>query len=223
MNKTIILAIAVLMLSSCDKKGGDSAAQIKTEIDSVSYAYGQYMAMQIKRSEWEKLNPEMIKLAFNDFNEKGDSGMVFDMMAASQLLMNYDTKSQSKLNLKDGAEFLAKNKTAEGVKELPSGLQYKVMNEGTGAMPTTSDTVICNYVGRLLSGKVFDASEEGKPATFSVNQVIPGWTEALQLMKVGSKWTLYVPSNLAYGNEGNEVIPPGSSLIFEVELVDIKK
>lgn len=222
MNKIIILAISALMLSSCGDKGGKSTTKLKSEIDSVSYAYGQYMAMQIKRSEWDKLNPEMIKMAFRDFNEKGDSGMVFDMMAASQLLMNYDSKAQSKGNLKEGEEFFAKNKKEEGVVELPSGLQYKVITEGTGAMPSSNDTAVCNYTGRLLSGKVFDASQEGMPAKFVVSEVIPGWTEALQMMKIGSKWMLYVPSNLAYG-DGNEVIPPGSSLIFEVELVDIAK
>lgn len=192
-------------------------------MDSVSYAYGQYMAMQIQRSEWEKLNPELIAQAFEDFQEKGDSGMVFDMMGASQLLMNYDSKAQSKVNVKAGEDYLAANAKNEGVKVLPSGLQYKVITEGTGEMPGLADTAVCNYTGHLISGKVFDASEEGDPAKFRVDQVIKGWTEALQLMKKGSKWMLYIPSELAYGKDGNEVIPPGSALVFEVELVDIIK
>jgi FKBP-type peptidyl-prolyl cis-trans isomerase FklB len=125
---------------------------------------------------------------------------------------------------KEGEAFLAANKTKEGVVTLPSGLQYKILTAGTGEKPTADDTVVCNYKGTLINGTEFDASEKhGGPLTFPVKGVIAGWTEALQLMPVGSKWQLFVPSNLAYGANGPEQIGPNATLIFEVELVSIKK
>lgn len=127
-------------------------------------------------------------------------------------------------NKSEGAAFLAANKDKEGVKTLPSGLQYKVITEGTGPKPTTTDTVVCNYRGTLINGTEFDSSyKRGEPATFPVGGVIKGWTEALQLMPVGSKWQLFVPSDLAYGERGaGAEIGPNSTLIFEVELISIK-
>jgi FKBP-type peptidyl-prolyl cis-trans isomerase len=127
-------------------------------------------------------------------------------------------------NKKAGDAFLAANKTKDGVVTLPSGLQYKIITQGTGPKPTASDTVICNYRGTLIDGKEFDASSKhGGPATFPVSGVIKGWTEALQLMPVGSKWQLFIPPDLAYGTAGaGSDIGPSSTLIFEVELVSIK-
>jgi FKBP-type peptidyl-prolyl cis-trans isomerase FklB len=127
-------------------------------------------------------------------------------------------------NKKDGDAFLAENKTKAGVVTLPSGLQYKILSEGTGPKPTAADSVVCNYKGTLLDGTEFDSSaKHGGPATFPVSGVIKGWTEALQLMPVGSKWQLFVPSDLAYGQRGaGGGIAPNSTLIFEVELVSIK-
>ncbi len=127
-------------------------------------------------------------------------------------------------NKKDGDAFLAANKTKPGVVTLPSGLQYKILTTGTGPKPTATDSVVCNYRGTLIDGTEFDSSyKRGQPATFPVNGVIKGWTEALQLMPVGSKWQLFVPPDLAYGTRGagNE-IPPNSTLIFEVELQSIQ-
>jgi FKBP-type peptidyl-prolyl cis-trans isomerase FklB len=120
--------------------------------------------------------------------------------------------------------YLDENAKKPGVKTLPSGLQYMVMKEGTGAKPTTADTVVCHYHGTLLDGKIFDSSvDRGQPATFPVSGVIPGWTEALQLMGVGTKWKLFIPSNLAYGERGaGGSIGPNETLIFEVELLSIK-
>jgi len=129
-------------------------------------------------------------------------------------------------NKKEGDVFLATNKTKEGVVTQPSGLQYKILKEGTGAKPTASDTVVCNYRGTLLNGTEFDSSyKRNEPATFPLNGVIKGWTEALQLMPVGSKWQLFVPSTLAYGERGTPdgTIGPGSTLIFEVELLSIQE
>jgi FKBP-type peptidyl-prolyl cis-trans isomerase len=133
-------------------------------------------------------------------------------------------KAQGEVNKKQGAAFLAENKTKEGVVTLPSGLQYKILQAGTGPKPTASDTVVCNYRGTLLDGKEFDSSyKRGQPATFPLGQVIKGWTEALQLMPVGSKWQLFLPPDLAYGERSaGPDITPYSTLIFEVELVSIK-
>jgi FKBP-type peptidyl-prolyl cis-trans isomerase len=128
------------------------------------------------------------------------------------------------MNKKEGAEFLEANKTKEGVVTLPSGLQYKILTEGTGPKPAASDTVVCNYRGTLISGTEFDSSyKRGQPASFPVNGVIKGWTEALQLMPVGSKWQLFVPAELGYGDRGaGGEIGPGATLIFEVELLSIQ-
>jgi FKBP-type peptidyl-prolyl cis-trans isomerase FklB len=133
-------------------------------------------------------------------------------------------KAQGEVNKKQGATFLAENKTKEGVVTLPSGLQYKILQPGTGPKPTATDTVVCNYRGTLIDGKEFDSSyKRGQPATFPVGQVIKGWTEALQLMPVGSKWQLFLPPDLAYGERSaGPDITPFSTLIFEVELVSIK-
>ncbi len=126
-------------------------------------------------------------------------------------------------NRKEGEDFLAANKTKEGVVTLPSGLQYKILKEGTGPKPTASDTVSCNYRGTLINGKEFDSSyKRGEPTSFPVGGVIKGWTEALQLMPVGSKWQLFIPADLAYGDRGaGGDIGPGETLIFEVELLSI--
>ncbi|HKI12562.1 MAG TPA: FKBP-type peptidyl-prolyl cis-trans isomerase [Candidatus Acidoferrum sp.] len=133
-------------------------------------------------------------------------------------------KAQGEVNKKQGAAFLAENKTKEGVVTLPSGLQYKILQPGTGPKPTTTDTVVCNYRGTLIGGKEFDSSyKRGQPATFPLGQVIKGWTEALQLMPVGSKWQLFLPPELAYGERSaGPDITPYSTLVFEVELVSIK-
>lgn len=134
------------------------------------------------------------------------------------------TKVIAEKNKKEGEAFLAANKTKEGVKTLPSGLQYKVIKEGTGKTPKAEDTVVTNYRGTLIDGTEFDSSyKRGQPATFPVKGVIPGWTEALQLMKEGSKWELFIPSNLAYGERGaGNTIGPNATLIFEIELISVK-
>jgi len=126
-------------------------------------------------------------------------------------------------NKKEGEAFLAENKKKEGVKTLPSGLQYKVIKEGTGKAPKADDTVVCNYRGTLMDGTEFDSSyKRGEPATFPLNQIIPGWTEALQLMKEGAKWQLFIPAALAYGEQSTGIIGPNSVLIFEIELISVK-
>lgn len=133
-------------------------------------------------------------------------------------------KQISEKNKKEGEAFLSENKNKEGVKTLPSGLQYKVIKEGAGKTPKADDTVVTNYRGTLTDGTEFDSSfKRGEPATFPVKGVIPGWTEALQLMKEGSKWELFIPSNLAYGERGaGNAIGPNATLIFEIELISVK-
>ncbi len=133
-------------------------------------------------------------------------------------------KTMAEKNIKEGDSLLTANKTKEGVVALPSGLQYKVITQGKGPKPTASDTVVTHYKGTFIDGKQFDSSyDRGEPATFTVNGVIPGWTEALQLMPVGSKWQLWVPSQLAYGENGfQNVIPPNAALLFEIELISIQ-
>ena len=134
-------------------------------------------------------------------------------------------KEKAEANLKAGNDFLEANKQKPGVVALPSGLQYEIITEGTGAKPGATSNVTCHYHGTLIDGRVFDSSvDRGQPIELSVNGVIPGWTEALQLMPVGSKWKLFIPSNLAYGDQqAGPLITPGSTLIFEVELLDIIK
>ncbi len=143
-----------------------------------------------------------------------------NMMAKKQ---QADAEASGK-NKTAGEMFLAENKKKKGVVTLPSGLQYEIIRKGTGATPKATDTVVTNYEGTLIDGKVFDSSyKRGKPATFPVNGVIKGWTEALQLMKTGAKWKLYIPSELAYGSRSaGPVIGPNSTLIFDIELLEIK-
>jgi FKBP-type peptidyl-prolyl cis-trans isomerase FklB len=151
------------------------------------------------------------------------------VMQAFQKVMkkqqNEKNAADAAKNKKAGKEFLEQNKKKDGVVELPDGLQYKVLKKGTGASPKATDKVKVNYTGTLINGKEFDSSyKRGQPAEFPLNNVIPGWTEALQMMKVGGKWKLFIPSDLAYGDQGRgSVIPPGATLIFEVELLDIVK
>lgn len=145
--------------------------------------------------------------------------------AALNELQGEAQKNAEERNMKEADDFLAANKTKDGVVTLPSGLQYKILTAGTGAKPTASDTVVCNYSGRLINGTEFDSSyKRGKPAEFQVGGVIKGWTEALQLMPVGSKWQLYIPADLAYGarGAGGGAIGPNQALIFDVELISIK-
>src|SRR5260370_41470865 len=152
--------------------------------------------------------------------------------ALTQLQAEMRTRQEEKMKLaagankKAGEEFLAANKTKEGVVTWPSGLQYKILTEGTGPKPTATDTVSCNYRGTLINGTEFDSSyKRGQPASFPVTGVIKGWTEAVQLMPVGSKWQLFVPSDLGYGDRGADPrsgIGPGPTLIFEVELLSIQ-
>lgn len=194
------------------------------EVDKVSYCFGLSIASNLIASGVKKINIE----AFNDAMNCAFSGQMpaIKPEEANEILQSYFTKLQNERGAEakeQGEKFLAENKTKEGVITLPSGLQYKVLTEGTGAKPQATDTVKCHYEGRLINGEVFDSSyRRNEPAEFPVNGVIAGWVEALQLMPVGSKWELYVPSDLAYGAHGaGQAIGPNETLIFDVELLDI--
>jgi FKBP-type peptidyl-prolyl cis-trans isomerase FklB len=216
-------------------KTGTTAAKpaplpLKTTKEKASYAIGMSMAKGMK-AQGVDIDPAILARGLKD-GLAGNTQLTDEQAQAAltELQNDVKTKQEAKAkivgdaNKKAGDEFLAANKTKEGVVAMPSGLQYKILKAGTGPKPTAADTVECNYKGTLLNGKEFDSSyKRGQPAAFPVGQVIKGWTEALQLMPVGSKWELFVPAELAYGSRATGPdISPNSTLIFEVELLSIK-
>jgi len=213
------------------KSAAPAPLALKTEKDKFSYALGMNLGNSLHRQS-VPVDPAILLRGLKDALA-GKTLMTDDDARAA--LKAVQTEMQKKMqetmqaagaaNKKEGDAFLATNKTKEGVTTLPSGLQYKILTAGTGPKPTATDSVVCNYRGTLINGKEFDSSyKRGEPATFPVNGVIKGWTEALQLMPVGSKWQLFVPADLAYGDRGAGTdIGPGSTLIFEVELVSIQE
>ena len=225
-----ILAAAIVLLASFAAAAQD-APELKTDKDKFSYALGMNFAENFRKQGLEWI-PAVLAKAFAESFNGGKTAMTDQEMqtlltAAAQEIRKKQAAQQAEKGAaaqKEGEAFLAANKAKEGVVALPSGLQYKILKAGTGEKPTLDDTVVCNYKGTLINGTEFDASEKhGGPATFPVKGVIAGWTEALQLMPVGSKWQLFVPSNLAYGAQGPGDIGPNATLIFEVELVSIQK
>ncbi len=205
---------------------------LKTDKEKFSYALGMRMGANFKKQE-VSVDPAILTRGLKDALAGGKTLLTEEqaqtalMQVQNELRQKQQAKMQAEAteNKKQGEEFLAANKSKEGVVTLPSGLEYKILTEGTGPKPLASDTVECNYRGTLIDGKEFDSSaKHGGPATFPVSGVIKGWTEALQLMPVGSKWQLFIPSDLAYGNRGaGPEIGPDSTLVFEVELVSIKQ
>jgi len=208
---------------------------LKTQKEKFSYAVGmrtgQRMAESFKKQS-VPFDPAVLARGLKDGLAGGKTLLTEDEAQAAIKAVQEEVGKQqmekmqvaSAANKKEGDAFLAANKGKEGVVTLPSGLQYKIPKEGTGPKPTASDTVVCNYRGTLINGTEFDSSyKRGQPVTFPVSGVIKGWTEALQLMPVGSKWQLFIPSDLAYGDRGAGAdIGPDSTLIFEVELVSIQ-
>jgi len=204
--------------------------ELTTENDKISYALGFNIGNNIQENY--SLNLEAFFQGIKD--SKGGSNMLSDEQT-QQSLMAFQQQIQQKQieamkirtekNKAAGKAFLEANKTKEDVKTLASGLQYKVIKKGDGASPKASDTVSCHYKGTAIDGKEFDSSyKRGKPASFQLDSVIKGWTQALLLMKTGSKWMLYIPEDLAYGDRGaGKAIEPGSTLIFEVELLSIQE
>jgi FKBP-type peptidyl-prolyl cis-trans isomerase len=220
-----IFIAALVLMTSCGKKPNLNV-KLKTQEDTVSYMIGLYFAKQTKMSDPEKINPEAVAKAFNDiFN--GDSIKFTDEQIQMKLNTYFRSlaEKKAKANKDESDKFMAENKNKSGVITTPSGLQYSVIKEGTGPQPDSSDKVSVHYTGTLLNGEKFDSSvDRGKPEVFPVTGVIPGFTEALLKMKVGSKWKVFIPTNLGYGENvrpGGK-IKPNSALIFEVELLSIE-
>jgi FKBP-type peptidyl-prolyl cis-trans isomerase len=198
---------------------------LKTLSDSASYAIGVSVASFYKQQGITKLNPTLVSRAINDI--LGGKKTLLDDQTCNTVvtkLMNQVQETKSKPTIESGKAFLEKNKTRPEVKTTASGLQYEIITEGTGIKPLATDSVTVNYKGTLIDGTEFDNSyTRGEPITFPLNRVIAGWTEGLQLMTVGSKYKFYIPYTLAYGSNDQGPIPGGSTLIFEVELLDVKK
>ena len=194
-------------------------------MDKISYAIGMSMASNLMNSGLRNIEVESFVKAFTEVINNESTSMSPE--EATQTLQEYFSKQQEEMlnkNLEIWIAFLEENSKKENVVSLPSGLQYEILTEGNGPKPKATDSVKCHYHGTLLDGTVFDSSvQRGEPAVFGVNQVIKGWVEALQLMSVGSKWKLFIPSSLAYGSQGaGNSIEPNSTLIFEVELLGIE-
>jgi FKBP-type peptidyl-prolyl cis-trans isomerase FklB len=208
-----------------------SSTTLTTPKDKLSYAIGLNVGRSLQKDSIA-VDPEILAQGVKDALS-GDKTLMTDEEAKAAIVaiqadlrkkQEEMMKAAGEVNKKQGDAFLAANKTKEGVIALPSGLQYKVVTAGTGPKPAATDSVVCNYRGTLIDGTEFDSSyKRGQPATFPVGQVIPGWTEALQLMPVGSKWQLFIPPNLAYGERSpSPVIGVNSTLIFDIELLSIQ-
>ncbi len=234
MRPKLILAAGLTLSLSQYVWAADEKSDFKDDKDKASYAIGMYFGNQIKRGNME-VDVDAVNNAMRDV--LAGKTLKLNDQQAQEAIRNYqmaEQKRTSDKNKKEGEAFLAENKKKAGIKthevKLPDGstaeMQYKVITEGTGEMPKSNDVVQVNYRGTLVSGKEFDSSAKhgGQPAKFALTRVVRGWTEALEMMKVGSKWELYLPSALAYGDRGNPQadIAPGVPLIFEMELVGIE-
>ena len=218
MNKLFLSLIATLFFIT--------TINAQQKMDTLSYSLGVLVAQNLKGQGFEDLDGPSMAQAIEDVLK--DNQLKIDVNTANQTVQEFLTSQDAKKHgdaIEKGKKFLAENAKREGVTTLPSGLQYEVIKEGTGAVPTASDKVKVHYHGTLIDGTVFDSSvERGQPATFGVTQVIQGWVEALQLMPEGSKWKLFIPYDLAYGPRGaGGQIGPYSTLVFEVELLEIVK
>jgi FKBP-type peptidyl-prolyl cis-trans isomerase FklB len=207
------------------KKVSTPATTLKSSIDSFSYAVGLSLASFYKEQGVENINSALVVRAINDV--KAGKQLISEEQVNNCIMeyMQVAKSAKASGNKKEGEAFLVQNKLKQGVTTTASGLQYIIITEGTGPKPTADDQVKVHYHGTLLDGTIFDSSvQRGEPIVLGLRNVISGWTEALQLMPVGSKWKLFLPSDLAYGDMGSGgVIKPGATLIFEVELIDIVK
>ena len=224
MKKYIKIALVVSVISSCQnltqqKFNFDEA----NELEKVSYSIGINVATSIKSEGLDSINSFYISKGFQDVFENKD--LAVNIEESNKIIGEYFNKKQDAKNQRlaiDSKIFLEQNKQKDGVMTTESGLQYLILSEGRGNNPTLNDNVTVHYHGTLIDGTIFDSSVDRKqPATFPLNGVIPGWQEALQMMSVGSKWKIFIPSELAYGESGAGAIGPNSTLIFEVELLSI--
>jgi FKBP-type peptidyl-prolyl cis-trans isomerase FklB len=236
MKNTFLSSVAIVMLVamivSCGKN--NKKANLQTKEDSIAYVIGANIGANLKKNmdaDSLKFSPAVLMQGFKDALDGLDSTVVSEKDKQT-VMTNFQKEMQKKQmekmtlaakpNKEAGMKFLEENKKQAGVIETASGLQYKVIKEGKGKTPTTADQVTVNYEGKLLSGKIFDSSyDRKKPETFGVTGVIKGWTEGLLLMKEGGIYELYVNSDLAYGDQGNQSIPGGSLLVFKVELIKV--
>ncbi len=220
----VLLTLTIAFAQACSQNPKGAKVDLKNEKDSASYALGMNIGQNLKKQGFDLDLNIMFKSLEEAYKEQK---MVMDEQHAMTILQNYAMKAQQKAaseGKKKGEEFLAQNRNKPGVKVTPSGLQYIEMKAGTGEMPHDTSKVRVHYTGTLIDGTKFDSSvDRGEPAEFPVNGVIKGWTEALKMMKVGSKWKLFIPSDLAYGEHGQGPIPANSVLVFEVELLGITK
>lgn len=224
MKKYIKIALVVSVITSCQnltqqKFNFDEA----NELEKVSYSIGINVATSIKSEGLDSINSFYISKGFQDVFENKD--LAINIEESNKIIGEYFNKKQDAKNQRlaiDSKIFLEQNKQKDGVMTTESGLQYLILSEGKGNNPTLNDNVTVHYHGTLIDGTIFDSSVDRKqPATFPLNGVIPGWQEALQMMSVGSKWKIFIPSELAYGESGAGAIGPNSTLIFEVELLSI--
>ena len=214
------------------RKPTSTVLTLKTQKDKASYAIGLNIGKSMHKDSVD-VDTAILLRGLRDGLAGAKPLLTDDEARAAMVALQADLRKkqeekmvvQGETNKKEGEAFLAENKTKDGIVTLPSGLQYKILTEGTGPKPTAADTVVCNYKGTLIDNTEFDSSyKRGQPATFPVSGVIKGWTEALQLMPVGSKWQLFIPSELAYGARGGPGggIGPNATLVFEVELMSIQ-
>ena len=224
--KKIIAALAVIgTLVSCNEKVEEVKAPV-TYMDSVSYALGMVTSKNFSDFK-DSINPDQV---FQGFKDENDSTALFEESELEQVLQDFSKKLQEAAQqkiIKEHDDYLAEVSQYDGIQSTPSGLMYKIISQGAGEKPTANDTVVVNYIGKLKDGSIFD---KGQATKFGVSQVIPGWTEGLQLMSVGSKYEFYIPHTIAYGPRGSMnpmtrqyAIPPYSALYFEVELLEVIK
>ncbi len=230
--KIKLVAAAVMGLMMTTAMAATDATSLSTDTDKLSYSIGADLGKNFK-TQGIDINPTALAKGMQD--GMGTAPLALTEQQMKDVLNKFQkdlmAKRTSEFNKKaddnktKGETFLADNKSKPGIVVLPSGLQYKVIENGTGTKPGKADTVTVEYTGRLINGTVFDSTDKsGKPATFQVSQVIPGWTEALQLMPAGSTWEVYVPSNLAYGPRSvGGPIGPNEALIFKIHLISVKK
>jgi len=222
---TLTLLVSSHAMQAQKRNKKKNMTKVETKIDSLSYALGVMIGENFRLQELNGLNLDVFNDAMNkSYNQEKTMMTQEEANILIQNHMNSMKNESGTKNLADGQAFLDENKTKEGVITTESGLQYKILKEGEGENPTVNNKVKVHYTGTLINGTVFDSSvERGEPIVFGVSQVIPGWTEGLQLMRPGSKYMFYIPSNLAYGERGaGETIGPNTTLIFEVDLLEIQ-
>ncbi|HRZ17522.1 MAG TPA: FKBP-type peptidyl-prolyl cis-trans isomerase [Candidatus Hydrogenedentes bacterium] len=226
MKTPLLFAVPVVLLSAAvsaqDGAKEKSTAVLDTDMAKISYAIGMKIGSDMKKAGLD-LDVAMFSAAIEDMLKDREPAMTREQIGEAQQLLGEQLAAKRAAEDEKRKEFFKTNGARPEVKTTASGLQYEVLTEGTGPMPKATDTVSVHYKGTLLDGKVFDSSyERGEPASFKVKGLILGWVEALQLMKVGSKYKLYIPSELGYGERGVGEIPPNATLVFEMELLEIK-